>query len=58
MDEVKKKLDNIFRWLDMVTVSGQSVDFLAMARQELRRAYQEVKNCEEPEEDTNGGQTN
>ena len=49
MDEVKKKLDNISRWLDMVTVSGQSVDFLAMARQELRAAYAAL------EERKNGG---
>lgn len=39
MSEIKEKLDAVSRWLDMVTVSGQSVDFLAMARQELRAAY-------------------
>lgn len=45
MDEVKKRLDNVSRWLDMVTVSGQSVDFLAMARQELRAAYAALKEA-------------
>ena len=45
MDEVKKKLDNVSRWLDMVTVSGQSVDFLAMVRQELRGAYEALKEA-------------
>lgn len=51
MDEIKKKLDSVSRWLDMVTVSGQSVDFLAMARQELRAAYQLLGK-----EDKDGGQ--
>lgn len=43
MSEIKEKLDAVSRWLDMVTVSGQSVDFLAMARQELRAAYAALK---------------
>lgn len=58
MQELKTHLDQAFQWLSRVSVSGESVDCLAMARQELRKAYQEIKDCEEPEEDTNGGQTN
>lgn len=49
MPEIKEKLDAVSRWLNMVTVSGQSVDFLAMARQELRAAYAVL------EESKNGG---
>lgn len=51
MSKVKGKLDQAFRWLSRVTVSGESVDYLAMARQELRAAYQLLG-----EEDKDGGQ--
>lgn len=43
MSEAAKKLDQAFRWLSKVTVSGESVDYLAMARQELREAYKLLK---------------
>lgn len=35
-------LDAAYNWLARVVVSGESVDFLAMARQELRAARQEA----------------
>lgn len=51
MSEAQKRLDQAFKWLSRVTVSGESVDYLAMARQELRAAYQLLG-----EEDKDGGQ--
>lgn len=53
MSEAQKRLDQAFKWLSRVTVSGESVDCLAMARQELRAAYQVMEK-----EDGNGGQDN
>lgn len=50
MSEVAQKLDQAFRWLSRLTVSGESVDYLAMARQELREAYKLLK-----EEDSQNG---
>ena len=32
---VSQKIDNAFRWLDKISVSGKTVDIMAMARQEL-----------------------
>lgn len=39
MNDVKKKLDAVYSWISRISVSGDNVDFLAMARQELRNAY-------------------
>lgn len=50
-----KHMEEAFKYLNNIPVSGANVDILALARQELRKAYQEIKDCEEPEEDTNGG---
>jgi hypothetical protein len=35
----KKHLDNAFLWLSKIPVTGESVDWMAMARQELREAF-------------------
>lgn len=35
-NEATKHLTAAFAWLDKIPVSGQAVDFMAMARQELR----------------------
>lgn len=51
MQELKTHLDQAFRWLSRVSVSGESVDCLAMARQELRAAYQTLNQ----EDKANGG---
>ena len=40
MNELKKRLDAAYFWLEKVEVRGESVDSLAMARQELRAAFQ------------------
>ena len=39
MNPVKKHMDNAYRWLSKIPVSGASVDYMAMARQELREAF-------------------
>ena len=51
MQELKTHLDQAFQWLSRVSVSGESVDCLAMARQELRAAYQMLNQ----EDKANGG---
>lgn len=52
-----KHMEEAFKYLDSITVSGANVDILALARQELRKAYKEAKECEEPKEETDGRQT-
>ena len=47
--DVKKHMDNAFHWLSKIPVSDNSVDYMAMARQELREAFklipdEKVKN--------------
>lgn len=39
MNPVKKHMDNAFLWLSKIPVTGESVDYMAMARQELREAF-------------------
>lgn len=39
MNKVKKHLDNAYLWLSKIPVSGEAVDAMAMARQELREAF-------------------
>ena len=36
---INKHLDNAYKWLSKIPVSGASVDYMAMARQELREAF-------------------
>lgn len=40
MSNINEHLDAAYTWLSKIIVSGDSVDFLAMARQELRAARQ------------------
>lgn len=47
--DVRKHMDNAFQWLSKIPVSDNSVDYMAMARQELREAFklipdEKVKN--------------
>lgn len=39
MKETMQHLDEAYRLLSKIPVSGEAVDLLAMARQELRTAY-------------------
>ena len=34
--EINQQIRKAFYWLDMITVSGEAVEILAMARKELR----------------------
>lgn len=40
MTDIQKRMKQAFAWMDRVSVSGDSVDFMAMARQELRAAME------------------
>ena len=48
--QVKEHMDKAYAWLSKIPVTGEAVDALAMARQELRAAFKllpeekEVKN--------------
>ena len=47
MDEkLKKHLDAAYIWLSKIPVSGEAVDAMAMARQELRAAWALLKDSE------------
>lgn len=40
MDDIKKRIEAAYAWLNRLAVTGESVDYLAVARQELRAAYE------------------
>ena len=46
MNSVKKHLDNAFFWLNKIPVTGEAVDYMAMARQELRKAFAKLPDDE------------
>lgn len=48
MNSAKKHLDNAFCWLNKIPVAGEAVDYMAMARQELREAFKALTD-EKPE---------
>ena len=51
MDEkLKKHLDAAYLWLSKIPVSGEAVDAMAMARQELRAVYA-ILNADEVKKD-------
>jgi hypothetical protein len=39
IENAKQHLDNAFKWLSKIPVTDESVDYMAMARQELREAF-------------------
>ncbi len=43
MKEIREHIERAFEILNRVSVKGESVDYLAAARQELRLAYEEAK---------------
>lgn len=53
--EVFEHMDAAYKWLMQLNVSGDSVDFLAMAKQELRAAYQEGKGKDETSDNSGSG---
>lgn len=44
-----KRVDNAYAHLGRIRVSGEELDRLAMARQELRTLYSELKQVQEKE---------
>ena len=52
MNELKNHLDQAYMWLSKIPVSGEAVDAMAMARQELREAFRLAN--EQKEETENG----
>lgn len=55
MSSILEHVDAAYTWLSKVTVSGDSVDYLAMARQELRAAQQEALSQAEKEANKEDG---
>ena len=47
MKELMERLDKAYLWLSKLEVSGENVDFLAVAKQELRLAYKAAKKEED-----------
>lgn len=55
MNELKKRLEQAYAWLSKIPVSGEAVDAMAMARQELRVAFKLAEGYVEKKEDENNG---
>lgn len=49
MNETAKRIERAYELLAKLSVSGDSVELLAMARMELREAYKLAKESEEAE---------
>ena len=52
MTEVKKQLEEAFKLISCIPVSGENVEIMASAKAKLRSAYAELNKQEETE---NGG---
>lgn len=59
MEELKKHLNNAYEHISKLRVSGDAVDLVALARMELRCAYEEANRKTEgdTEEVKQNGQT-
>lgn len=55
MNPVKQHLDNAFNWLRKIPVADENVDYMAMARQELREAFKALADNKPAEEVKNDG---
>lgn len=55
MDTVKKHLDSAYLWLSKIPVTGEAVDYMAMARQELREAFKALPDDKPNTEVKNNG---
>ena len=56
MDEIKTEINEAFSLLSRLSVSGDTVDLMAVVRSKLKRAVRMIDNLENGE--TDGGQTN
>lgn len=52
MQTVKKHMDSAYLWLSKIPVTGEAVDCMAMARQELREAFK-LLSSEKPDIEVN-----
>lgn len=55
MNPVKKHLDSAYLWLSKIPVTGEAVDMMAMARQELREAFKALPDEKSDTEVENDG---
>lgn len=56
MNELQRELDQVFRMIASVPVSGDGVEIMAAAREGLRRAYRLAGEYTPPaKEDSHGG---
>lgn len=53
-DKIKKLLENAYNLISTLPVSGDAVERLAAARQDLRAAWKELE-APEPEQEENDG---
>lgn len=56
MEEVRKEIQDAWRLLSTLPVSGDAVDVLAACRMALRRAYAAAQNAECRKEEQESGQ--
>lgn len=56
MQTVKKALETAFQALDVIPVSGVSVELMATARASVRAAYDLVERAEQPVTGGKGGE--
>lgn len=54
MNDIMKHLDKAYMHLSNIPVSGEAVDHMALARQEMRAAFNLAKELPEQKEDSNG----
>ena len=54
MEQILKNLDSAFRMISSIPVTGEHVDIMAAARNNLRKAYAEIEKLNTKEETENG----
>ena len=50
MEVIKKHLGKAYEYISKLKVNGDSVDIVALARAELRKAYEEAENVQKKKE--------
>ena len=54
-EKIRKHMDTAFLWLSKIPVTGEAVDYMAMARQELREAFKALPDEKTDTEVKNDG---
>lgn len=57
MNPMEKHLNAAIAWLSRIYVNAENVDYMAMARQEIREAQDLARKEEKPEENKNETKT-